>query len=292
MLRGHFRTTLAGQWKGEPHDLLVALQARRSASTIAAWAAADPARPVVLALTGADLYRDMLFDAEAQRALQLAARLVVPHGEAADQLTPALRPKCRVVFASARPLRPVPAPQARLRAIQVAPLRDDHDPLTFLRAARRLPDRADIEFQHVGAATDGTLAAAARRTAAESPHYHWLGELPRGQARQRIRHAQLLVCTSRIDSDAATIAEAAQCGTAVLAAHVPAHVGLLGQAHPGYFDPGDDAALARLVERSRDDRGFLDRLTRETRARAARFDPAEEQRRVLGIVRELLEPAR
>ena len=289
MLRGHCRTAIAERWHGEPHDLLLALGARRTAASVAEWSAAHPPRASIVALTGTDLYRDILFDAEAQHALQHATRLVVPEPEATRQLSAPMRAKCHLVVASARPLRPVPPPRARLRAIQVAHLTEDEDPLTFLRALRRLPDRADIEFQHVGEAADPTLAAAARRTAAECPHYRWFGALPRGQARQRIRHAQLLVSTSRLDAGGQVIAEAAQSGTAVVASRIPGHLGLLGRDHAGYFDPGDDAALARLVERARDDRAFLAQLTRQTTARAALFDPADEQRRLVAVVREALE---
>src|SRR5690606_15386030 len=38
---------------------LIALHARRSHDAIAAWRAAHPDRPVVVALTGTDLYRDV-----------------------------------------------------------------------------------------------------------------------------------------------------------------------------------------------------------------------------------------
>jgi hypothetical protein len=40
-------------------DLLIALHARRSAAPLAAFAAAHPERPSLLALTGTDLYRDI-----------------------------------------------------------------------------------------------------------------------------------------------------------------------------------------------------------------------------------------
>ena len=56
---------------------MIALHARRSAASVAAWRAAHPQRPLVLVLTGTDLYRDIDSDADAQRSLQLADRLVV-----------------------------------------------------------------------------------------------------------------------------------------------------------------------------------------------------------------------
>jgi glycosyltransferase involved in cell wall biosynthesis len=174
----------------------------------------------------------------------------------------------------------------------VGHLRDEKDPMTFMRAARRLADRGDIQFEQIGAALDETLASAARRTQAECAQYRWLGGLPRGVARQHIRHAQLLVSTSRMEGGAQVIVEAAQSGTAVIASHIPGNVGMLGHDHAGFFEVGDDAALARLVERARDDREFLALLRRQTVARAPLFDPAEEQRRVVRLITSALESPR
>jgi putative glycosyltransferase (TIGR04348 family) len=284
MLRGDCRTAIAPGWQGEDRDALIALHARRSAASIDAFARAWPGRPLIVVLTGTDLYRDILVDASAQRSLQQATRLVVLQDQGVQQLSSALREKCTVIYQSARPLRPVPPPRRLLRAVQVGHLRDEKDPLTFMRAARRLHDRADIELQQVGEALDPTLAAAARRTQAECPGYRWLGGLARGLARQQIRHAQLLVSSSRMEGGAQVIIEAACSGTAVLASHIPGNVGMLGHDHPGYFEVGDDAALSRLLQRARDDAGFLALLRQRTLERAPLFDPAEEQRRVRALV--------
>ena len=62
MLRNHCRIGIAPRWNGEPYDLLIALHARRSAPSIEAWSAAHPTRPLVVVLTGTDLYRDIRVD--------------------------------------------------------------------------------------------------------------------------------------------------------------------------------------------------------------------------------------
>jgi hypothetical protein len=58
------------------HDLMIALHARRSHSAMAAWKS-RPDRPLILALTGTDLYRDIHDNVDAKTSLQLADRLVV-----------------------------------------------------------------------------------------------------------------------------------------------------------------------------------------------------------------------
>lgn len=77
-LRGRHRVDLFPTWQGQcAPDLLVALHARRSAASVAAFARAFPARPIVLVLTGTDLYRDIATSGEAQASLRHATALVL-----------------------------------------------------------------------------------------------------------------------------------------------------------------------------------------------------------------------
>ena len=63
--------------KARPDDVMLALHARRSAGSIAAWAARPAgSHGLAVVLTGTDLYRDIQADAAAQRSLALAAQLV------------------------------------------------------------------------------------------------------------------------------------------------------------------------------------------------------------------------
>jgi putative glycosyltransferase (TIGR04348 family) len=289
MLAPHCRIGIAGEWRGEACDLLLALHAGRSAASVEAYARARPARPLVVVLTGTDLYRDIRTEARAQRSLELASHLVVLQDQGPRELAPALRRKCTVIYQSAPRLAAVAAPRRALRVVCVGHLRDVKDPATFMRAARRLRGRADIRFDQIGAALEPALGQAARRTAAECPKYRWLGNLARAATRQRIRRAHLLVSTSRMEGGAHVILEAAQSGTAVVASRIPGNLGMLGPAHAGGFEVGDDAELARLIERARDDAGFLATLRAQTIARAPLFDPAEERRRLLTLIRSALE---
>ncbi|MFL6663827.1 MAG: selenoneine biosynthesis selenosugar synthase SenB [Rhizobacter sp.] len=288
MLRRHCRIGIARRWQGEACDLLIALHARRSAESIDAFAAAHPERPLIVVLTGTDIYRDVRSDAAAQRSLELASHLVALQDQAPFDLSARLRRKCSVVFQSAPPLRPTAPPSRVLRVVQVGHLRDEKDPVTFMRAAARLGACSDLHFEQIGAALDDKLGMAAQRTTDRAGNYRWLGALPRAVVRQHIRRAHLLVSTSRMEGGAQVIVEAAQSGTAVLASHIPGHVGLLGAEHSGWFPLGDDAALAALILRARDDPGFLAALRRESLARAALFDPAEEERRLVALLRTAL----
>src|SRR4051794_14565358 len=62
---------------GDRDERMIALHARRSADSVAAWAAARSQSTLAVVLTGTDLYRDIHSDASARRSLELAGRLVV-----------------------------------------------------------------------------------------------------------------------------------------------------------------------------------------------------------------------
>ena len=85
----HARVRIEREWSGADDDLMIALHARRSAASIGTFAARYPQRPVVLVMTGTDLYRDIRVNEQAQRSLALAGRLVVLQAEGLRELSPA-----------------------------------------------------------------------------------------------------------------------------------------------------------------------------------------------------------
>ena len=290
MLSGHYRVRIAQTWTGktaedQADDGLLALHARRSADAVAAWATLRPGKPLVVALTGTDLYRDIQIDAHAQRSLQLAERLIVLQDQGPLALPAALRKRCRVVLQSSTQRKTLDKTHAHLRAVMVGHLREEKSPQTLFDAARALRADEGILLDHIGRSLDAQLGEAAQATMAVCPHYRWLGGLPHAATRQRIQRAHVLVHPSRMEGGAHVIMEAALSGTPVLASRVPGNVGMLGVDYAGYFAPGDAADLVRLLRAARKDmgkpRGLLARLQSQCAARAALFEPAAEQAALL-----------
>ena len=293
LLSSHYRVHVARQWP-DAHlpdaDLLLALHARRSAPSVAAWS--ETGRGLVVVLTGTDLYRDIAHDASAQRSLGLAHRLVVLQEHAPLDLPPTLRPKCRVVFQSSPSRQTLSKTRAHLRAVMVGHLRDEKWPQTLFEAARLLRADEGIRIDHIGHALEPALGEAARQTALDCPHYRWLGGLPHAATRQRIQRAHVLVHTSRMEGGAHAILEAVRCGTPVLASRIPGNVGMLGEGYGGYFPGGDAHALAALLRQCRDGlaapAGRLGALQAQCTARAPLFDPLAEKAALLALLAELL----
>lgn len=291
MLAPQYRVDLRGQWQaGDPAGaLLIALHARKSAASMAAWPAD---RPLLLVLTGTDLYGDIRHDAAAQASLARADALVVLNRLGAQALPAALRPKAVVILQSCSARRPGPRPQSHLRALMVGHLRAEKDPATLFAAARLLAARPDIRIDHIGGALDPQLAAQARALMQAQPTYRWLGDRPHAEVRARIARASVLVHASRLEGGAHVVIEALRSGTPVLASRIAGNLGLLGEDWPLSFEPGDAAGLAAGLLRLRESPAILADLERLAQQRAAAFDPALEQAALLGLVQRLLETPR
>lgn len=283
--------TARGAEPGSRGALMIALHARRSADSIARWRQCHPDRaawPLVVALTGTDLYRDIATDPDAQRSLELADVLVTLNALGPARLEARLRPKTRVILQSCSARRPVRKPTDRLRVLMVGHLRAEKDPRTYFEAARRLADRPDILLDHVGGALDPALGDAARRLAAVQPNYRWLDALPHGETRRRIQRAHLLVHPSRMEGGAHVVIEAIRSGTPVLASRIDGNLGLLGEEYPGLFTPGDADALADGIRRVRDDAPRLAELQAACTSRAPLFAPETEAEALRSLVSDLL----
>lgn len=290
MLSEAYRVRLAASWDGGDEAVMLALHARRSAASIARWRALRPAVPLVVVLTGTDLYRDIAQDASAKASLQMADRLVVLNQMGPRSLPRALRPKAQVVLQSCAARRTLPKTQQHLRALMVGHLRSEKSPETYFDAARMLTTRADILLDHIGAALDPALGAQAAALMGANPRYRWLGGVPHGATRRRIQAAHVLVHPSRMEGGAHVVIEAVRSGTPVLASRIDGNVGLLGDHYDGYFPVGDASALATLLKRLRDEPAMLENLKQQCQARAPLFDPAHESATLQALIGGLLHP--
>jgi putative glycosyltransferase (TIGR04348 family) len=291
MLADDYEVRLCLSWDGEPADAMLALHARRSAASVAAWAERYPGRPLVLALTGTDLYRDIRIDADAQRSLALAHRLIVLHERAPEDVPAAHRAKCVVCFQSTPARKAMPKTGRRLRALMVGHLREEKSPRTYFEAARQLATRHDIVLDHIGAPLDEALGREAQALMGDAAGYRWLGALPHATTLTRIQRAHVLVHPSVMEGGAHVVMEAVRCGTPVLASRIPGNVGMLGADYRGYFEPGDSSGLARLLERSRDDASMLQGLRVQCDQRSPLFEPERERGTLRRVLKDLMETA-
>jgi len=220
---GH-RVAVAAEWKSGNEDLLVALHARKSYPSIARFHATRPGAPLVVVLTGTDLYRDIRSDPDARRALDLASRLVVLQERGPDELAPRQRSRARVIYQSADAgLRHAP-PARPFRVAVIGHLRPEKDPFRAVAALARLGKHREIEIVHLGAALSPDMGASARRWMKREPRYRWLGSRPHADTLRWLARSHVLVVSSVMEGGANVICEAARIGVPVLASRVPGNI--------------------------------------------------------------------
>lgn len=283
----HARDGFDGDPSARP-DVLVALHARRSGEAVAR--AVEAGIPLALVMTGTDLYRDLETDPVAQRSVGIADRVVCLQAHGPRSLPAKVRPRT-VVIEQSSPTRRALAPRRRtVDLLLVGHLRPEKDPMTAVRALARLPDPA-LRLVQVGGVSEAGCGEAFAAAAAADPRIERHGSVPHAVARRLIARGRVLLLPSTMEGGANVLIESVTCGVPVLVSRIPGSLGLLGDDYPGVFPVGDDAALAALIVRCRDEPGFLASLQAHCAAVAPRFAPARERAAVRALVRALLERA-
>jgi putative glycosyltransferase (TIGR04348 family) len=273
---GH-RVAVQVSWAGAAADVIIALHARRSHDSVRRFSAAYPGRPLVLALTGTDLYRDIRFDPDARQSMRLASRLIVLQEMGLAELTPAVRGKTRVIYQSARATAPKPPLSGCFEIVVSGHLREEKDPFRAAAALAYLPRNSRIRIVHLGAAMSTTMARAARSWAEREPRYRWIGELPHWKAMQRLARSRLMVISSRMEGGANVVSEALAVGVPVIASRISGNIGMLGARYAGYYPLENERALARLMWRAESDPAFYRSLKAQCRQRRTLVAPQRER---------------
>lgn len=249
--------------------ILVALHAYKSAAFVAAYRRRFPDRPVVVVLTGTDVYSKLLASRRATRALGIAGAIVTLQPLAIERLPKRLRRKAIAVVQSAGRVS-VPrkkSAEAPVRLCVLGHLRREKDPLRAAYALRYLADE-NVEVLQAGAALDERYVPRAKAIASRDSRYRYLGEISRLRALRLLAGCDALVLPSRSEGGANVASEAIAGGVPVLASHVDGNVGVFGRGYAGYYPVGSSAGLASLIERFVHDAGFARLLRRQIRSLA------------------------
>ena len=273
---GH-RVQIAPEYGDQPCDVLVALHARKSAASIRRFRRMHPGKPLIVALTGTDLYGDLGRSPAALRSLELATRVVVLQPDAVSHVPGDVRGKVRVIVQSAAgPSRPVLPRRRVFDVCVIGHLRAVKDPFRGALAARLLPQESRILVTQVGRALSEAMRRRAERESEHNPRYQWRGGVSHAQARRILGRSRLLLVTSRLEGGANVVSEALAAGVPVLSSRISGSIGLLGEDYPGYFAVGATRELADLLWRCESDPAFYRDLRRRCRKLARLVHPARE----------------
>lgn len=275
------------QWNGRSADLLLALHARRSHDSMMRFAERYPERPLILVLTGTDLYRDIHSDANAQESLELATRMVVLQDMGLRELAPRLRRKTHVIYQSCERIDRLPPLKSAFEIVLSGHLREEKDPFCGAAALKYLPADSRIRLTHIGGARDPAMAAEAQRWMKREPRYVWLGELARPQALATLARARAMLISSRMEGGANVVSEALVARTPVIASNISGNVGMLGRGYRGYYPVSDARALAKLLGKIETQAEFLAVLRAQCAERRKLISAAREKRGLRALLRDL-----
>lgn len=297
------RVTVLQTYDSKPYDLLVALHARKSHPSIIDFQRQNPTTPIIVALTGTDLYSDFRTNHLARESLDIATRIVVLQPKAIEELPPTLREKTRVIYQSVenklarlgvkdRSSKPmVGKRKARSRrnfdVCVIGHLRAVKDPFRTAVAARHLPSSSRIRILQAGGAMTEAMAARARKEMQINQRYQWLGEQSRTQVRRILANSQTCVISSRMEGGANVLSEAITASAPVLASRIAGNIGILGEDYPGYFEVGGTRELAQLLTRVETSPDYLAELGDRVKSLAVLFTPAREQNAWSNLNKEL-----
>jgi putative glycosyltransferase (TIGR04348 family) len=281
---GH-RVHIVQEWSGDPCDVLVVLHAHKSRRSIERFRIEYPHRPVLLALTGTDVYGGLDHKHRSWWSLEHATRLIVLQPLALKELPEPLRRKARVIYQSVtrEELSGSSGPYARtdrdaFELCMLAHLRDVKDPFRAAYAAKLVPEESRLRFVQIGGAMTSEMEKEAKHELESNPRYEWLGSIPREVALARLAECDLTINSSLREGGANAVGEAIAAGVPVIASNIPGNVGLLGPEYPGYFKAGDTADLAALLWRVESDPGLYESLRVQCGRLRPLFEPEGEER--------------
>ena len=292
-------------YDGKPYDLLVALHARKSHPAVINFRRQNPEGPVIVALTGTDVYRDIRTSRAARESLDLATRIVVLQPKATKELRPSWQKKTRVIYQSAKNGQALTGTSRRSATSQVnsthakerssasfdvsviGHLRAVKDPFRTAMAVRLLPDSSRVQVLQIGGAMTDAMANRARKEMSANKRYKWLGQLSRSRALQILKKSSLCVLSSRMEGGANVLSEAIAASVPILASRIDGNIGILGAGYPGYFDVGDTTQLARLLILAESSSKYLAELRRWSKSLAVLAEPAREEQAWSDLISEL-----
>jgi len=288
----------------------IALNAKRSSEEIDRFVACGI--PVLVVLTGTDLYQALLPTAAGQPNYELtqAALLKANHvltlqSQAQKEVLarwPQLKGRVHCIMQTASP-RQQHAPRITsgsktVRFLIAAHIRSEKDPVTaFLAFHRAFPQgwaiqpdgkKVPVRLIHVGGHKDKLLAHKLIQLGSQHPGILLEGPLSHAQTLRLMTRVHALIQPSISEGGALVVPEAIACRLPVIASDIAAHRGQLGDQYPGLFAVGVVDQLAAAMARFVSDAQFQELLCKQTAALAPVLASPAHERNELGKLVRLL----
>lgn len=280
--RSAHNVSIVTAYHGEACDLLLALHAWRSYEAIRLFRNIYPDMPLIVALTGTDIYRHQYeYPEQTLYSMQAADALIGLHTQVGDDIPERFLNKLVTLFQSAD----LPTEQSVKTTSEtgffdvcvIGHLRNEKDSLRAAWAARRLPEHSCVRVSCAGKPHNEYWQSLAQQEMMENSRFRWLGELEKKDTAKLMANSQILVMSSVMEGGANVISEACLAGLPVIASDIAGNTGLLGKEYLGYYPVGNTQALTSMLGRVENDGRFLEQLRGQVDQLANQFMPEKEQ---------------
>jgi glycosyltransferase involved in cell wall biosynthesis len=263
---GYHVTHSEQNYSGESAEVMIALNARKSAKAIARFCELNSGSKLIIILTGTDINHPDSLDKDSATwvSMKLADRLVVLHEASLEQVPEIFRGKTSVIYPSVTlPADLQHAPEGDFTIIMTGNMRKEKNPALAVAAAEKISPA--LEIHHYGECTS---------TGSENVIEH--GIFSHDTMLDAMSSAGVLLNTSFQEGGANAICEAVTMGLPVVASAIPGNIGMLGEDYAGLFPSNDLDALVNMLEKTANDPDFYALLKKQLAARAPLFTYAQE----------------
>lgn len=282
---GH-QVLLLTEYTNESCDLFIALHAWRSHEVVTRFRTLHPKTPMIVVLTGTDIYdHQYRYPEQTYSAMDSADCLVGLHHQVHQDIPERYAGRLATVLQSAdKPASGIENRQERFDICVIGHLRQEKDPLRAALAARLLSDGSAIRVLNAGKPYTSDWEQLAISEQEANPRFKWLGELDKPAIHRLMRSSRAMVISSLMEGGANVVSEACRAGLPVIASDIPGNIGLLGDDYPGYFNVGDEVDLAKVLQRAEQSPEFLSELSSRVIELASCFTPEAERAALLAAM--------
>lgn len=285
LLAAGYQTEVLTHWDNGDQDMMIALHAARSHHSMRTWKQRFPEKPLILVMTGTDLYRDLPGgNADALASLALADEIVLLQPEALQCIPESYHDRCRVIYQSVASRQRLPTHERCFMVTVIGHLREEKDPLRTALALQHIPGTSRIQVFQLGMAMQEKYAREAKIMESKDPRYHWIGPRKHADTMRWLASSHLMVITSVMEGGAHVVSEAIAAGVPVIASDIDGNRGLLGKDYPGLYPVGNTRALAELLMRAESDSAYMEKLHTSVKNQQALVKPEMEYNNIVKLV--------
>lgn len=264
-------------WVRGDQDVMIALHATRSHEAMTAWKKKNFSKPLILVMTGTDLYRELpAGNTKALASLEIADQIVLLQPAAIECIPQHLHKRCWVIYQSISTHKSLPKHKHCFMVTVIGHLRDEKDPLRTALALKHIPKNVPIKVIHLGMIMQENFNAEVQQLAQQDSRYRWIGQRSHQNTLRWLARSQLMVISSIMEGGAHVVSEAIALGIPVIASDIAGNRGLLGDDYPGFFPVRDEVELAKLLMRAEYDPAFMMKLSEAVHKRQELIKPERE----------------